>query len=97
MTLEENRSNKNGNGVGKEELYWVEVFHCNRCRFVVFVMELVEGFVEEWCVEEPVRPVEQGVFYEQEEGYLEDHLDPMGRGKGDCSTMTDYSSLSGDK
>ena len=43
---------------------------------MVAMVELVDGFVEETGMEEPMHPVEQSVFNEIEDGQLEEKLRP---------------------
>ena len=76
MTLEEKRSDEGRDGAGKEILYGVEVL-CGKAKWlVVSMVDLVEAFVEERKVEDPMAPVKYSVLHQEEEGELRNHLQP---------------------
>ena len=79
MALEEQRADEGRDGVGEEILDGVEIFRGKAKRLVVSMMELVEVFIEERTVKEPMAPVKYGVLHQEEEGELGNHLQPAGR------------------
>ena len=79
MTLEEKRADEGRDGAGKEILYGVEKFRGKAKWLVVSMVELVEVFIEERKVKEPVTPVKHGVLHQEEERELGNHLQPAGR------------------